>query len=272
MKKLTYIIAAAALFVACSGNKQQSADNTDEQQTAAQTFQEQQIMAGMSARLDSLTEAYMRVKPLPIFDKSQEGVITLSDEEKKILPAYLIDPEQIMDKLETLSLKYRAFSVMSTDAMIAKLYEMPDVYSEPIAKLMAEINDPALKFYMENDGKIDRQEMMNEIYKIEEEAGRANYFWETAATGLVEQLFIVGQNQDKFLSTFTDKDAEDITWHLSILIDAYKDLSEYNTELKKLYGVLKPLEALNAITVDEFRSQLNGIKTQVEQARATLFL
>ena len=114
--------------------------------------------------------------------------------------------------------------------------------------------------------------MMNEIYKIEEDAGRANYFWETAATALIEQLYIVGQNQDKLLSTFTDKDAEDITWHLSILVDAYKELSDYNPELKKLYGVLKPLEVINAITVDELRSQLNGIKAQVEQARATLFI
>lgn len=272
MKKFAYIIAAAALFVACSGNKQQNTDNTNEQQTAAQAFQEQQIKAGMSARLDSLTAAYMRVKPLPIFDTSQDGSFTLSEDEKKIIPGYLIDPAQIMDKLETLSLKYRAFTVLSNDAMIAKLYDMPDVYSEPIARLMAEINDPSLKFYMENEGKMERQKMMNEIYKIEEDAGRANYFWETAATALIEQLYIVGQNQDKLLSTFTDKDAEDITWHLSILVDAYKELSDYNPELKKLYGVLKPLEVINAITVDELRSQLNGIKAQVEQARATLFI
>ena len=270
MKKFAFILAAAALFAACSGNKQQASDTNEP--APAESFQEQQIKAGMSARLDSLTAAYMRVKPLPMFDKSKEGVVALTAEEKKVAPDYLINPEEIMGKLESLSLKYRALTVMATDAMIAKLYEMPDVYSEPIARLMAEIDDPSLKFYMENEGKMERQEMMNEIYRIEEEAGRANYFWETAATSIIEQLYIVGQNQDKFLSTFTDKDAEDITWHLSILVDAYKDLSEYNMELKKLYNVLQPLEVLNAITVDELRGQLKQVKGQIDQARATLFL
>ena len=272
MKKIAFLFAAAALFAACSGNKQQTAENNEAPTETVESFQEQQIKAGMSARLDSLTEAYMRVKPFAMFDKSKEGVVALTADEKKVAPDYLMNPDQIMNTLESLSLKYRALVVLDTDAQVAKLYEMPDVYSEPVAKLMGEVNDPAIKYFMENDGKVDRQEMMKKIYKIEEEAGRANYFWEACATGIIEQLYIIGQNQDKFLASFTDKDAEDITWHLSILVDAYEDLAEYNLELRKLYNVLLPLEALNAITVDEFRSQLNGIKTQVEQARATLFL
>ena len=272
MKKFAFLFAAAALFAACSGNKQQNNADTTEPAAATESFQEQQIKAGMSARLDSLTEAYMRVKPFAMFDKSKEGVVALTADEKKVAPDYLMNPDQIMNTLESLSLKYRALVVLDTDAQVAKLYEMPDVYSEPVAKLMSEVNDPAIKFFMENDGKMERSEMMKQIYKIEEEAGRANYFWEASATGIIEQLYIIGQNQEKFLASFTDKDAEDITWHLSILVDAYEDLAEYNLELRKLYNVLLPLEALNAITVDEFRSQLNGIKAQVEQARAALFL
>lgn len=271
MKKFAFIVAAAALFAACSGNKQQNAENNEPAQ-AEESFQEQQIKAGMSARLDSLTECYMRVKPFAMFDKSKEGVVALTADEKKVAPDYLMNPDQIMNTLESLSLKYRALVVLDTDAQVAKLYEMPDVYTEPVAKLMGEVNDPAVKFFMENDGKMERSEMMKEIYKVEEEAGRANYFWEASATAIIEQLYIIGQNQEKFLASFTDKDAEDITWHLSILVDAYEDLAEYNLELRKLYNVLLPLEALNAITVDEFRSQLNGIKTQVEEARAALFL
>ena len=158
----------------------------------------------------------------------------------------------------------------NTDKTVADLYEMPDVYSEPVSKLTAEVNDPAVSYLYENG--FNSAEDMQKIYAIEEENGRANYFWEAAAVGIIEQLYILTKNEDMFLATFTDKDAEDITYRVSILVDLYEDLSDYNLELRKLYNVLLPLEVLNAITVDELRGQLDQIKAQVEQARATLFL
>lgn len=270
MKKLLFFIATAALMLsACSGNKQQKAEA---EAAAEQSAKEQQIRAGMSAALDSLTTAFMRVRPFPMFDKNSEGTVVLSDDEKKVAPDYLINPEDIINKLETLSLKYRALFVFMTDAQVGKIYEMADIYSDPIARVMADVNDPAIKFYLENDGKMEREAMMKEVYRIEEETGRANYFWESMATAMVEQLYIIGQNQEKFLASFTDKDAEDITWHLSILLDAYKELAEYNADLGNLFNVLKPLRKLNAITVDEFRKQLTQVRYEVEQARATLFI
>lgn len=277
MKKIAFVFATAALLAACTGNKPQQ--ETPAEEPAATTrvakdlnesFEEQQIKAGMSVQLDSLTACWLRLGKSPIQVNAEQKTVTLSEDQKKVKPDYLINPADIMDKLESLSLKYRAMVMMNMDKTISDLYEMPDVYSEPVSKLAAEVNDPAVTYFYETG--FNSPEDMQKIYAIEEENGRANYFWEAAAVGIIEQLYILTKNEDKFLATFTDKDAEDITYRVSILVDLYEDLSDYNLELRKLYNVLLPLEVLNAITVDELRGQLDQIKAQVEQARATLFL
>ncbi len=275
MKKIAFVFATAALLAACTGNKPQTpaeepAATTRVAKEIPESFEEQQIKAGMSVQLDSLTAAWLRLGKSPIQVNAEQKTVTLSEDQKKVKPDYLINPADIMDKLESLSLKYRAMVMMDMDKTIADLYEMPDVYSEPVSKLTAEVNDPAVSYLYENG--FNSAEDMQKIYAIEEENGRANYFWEAAAVGIIEQLYILTKNEDMFLATFTDKDAEDITYRVSILVDLYEDLSDYNLELRKLYNVLLPLEVLNAITVDELRGQLDQIKAQVEQARATLFL
>lgn len=279
MKKIAFVFATAALLAACTGNKPQEPAQTEETEVAASTrapkdlnesFEEQQIKAGMSVQLDSLTAAWLRLEKSPLRVSIEDKTVTLSDDEKKVKPDYLINPADIMDKLESLSLKYRAMVVMGLDKTVADLYEMPDTYSEPLSKLAAEVNDPGVSYVMEHGE--NSSEDLSKYYEIEEQNGRANYFWESAATAIVEQVYLMTKNQDMFLKNFTDKDAEDITYRIVLLIDAYEELSDYNLELRKLYNVLLPLEAIDAITVDQLRDQLNQIKAQVEQARATLFL
>lgn len=279
MKKIAFVFATAALLAACTGNKPQEPAQTEGTEVVTTTrapkdvnesFEEQQIKAGMSVQLDSLTAAWLRLEKSPLRVSIEDRTATLSEDEKKVKPDYLINPADIMDKLESLSLKYRAMVVMGLDKTVSDLYEMPDVYSEPLSKLAAEVNDPGVSYIMEHGE--NSSEDLSKYYEIEEQNGRANYFWESAATAIIEQVYIITKNQDMFLKNFTDKDAEDITYRIVLLIDAYEELSDYNLELRKLYNVLLPLEAIDAISVDQLRDQLNQIKAQVEQARATLFL
>ncbi len=277
MKKIAFVFATAAMLAACTGNKPQEpaqeatepAATTRVAKEIPENFEEQQIKAGMSVQLDSLTACWLRVGKSPVQVSLEQKSVTLSDDQKKVKPDYLMNPAEIMDKLESLSLKYRALSVLAIDKGVADAYEMTDVYSEPVSKLTAEINDPAMSYILENGSENSE---VSKIYEIEEQNGRANYFWESAATGIIEQLYVLTKNQDMFLANFTDKDAEDITYRVVLLIEAYEDLSEYNLELRKLYNVLLPLEALDAITVDQLREQLGQVQGQVEQARAALFL
>ena len=272
MKKFSIVLAAAAAMImaSCSGNKQQAAETQEPQQE--ESFEEQQIKLGMKVRLDSLTQCWLRLKPMAVVQTSKDGKVSLTADEKKVKPDYLLNPDEVLPKLETMSLKYRAICMFDVDKIVAGLYEMPDVYSDPMKKLASQVDDPAINYMFDNMDKEDYSEMMNKVYTMEEESGRANYFWECAATTIIEQLYILTQNQEKFLASFTDKDAEDITFHVSILVDAYEDLAEYNTELAHLYKVICPLEVLNAISVDELRAQLTSLKGDIDSARSTLLL
>lgn len=276
MKKIAFLFAIVALLAACTANKSQQA--TEETQVAQgkraakdlnESFEEQQIRAGISVQLDSLTAAWMRVGKSPLRVNIQEKKITLNEDEKKVKPDYLLNPEDIMGKLETLSHKYRALAVFTDEKEIADLYNMPDVYSEPITILAAELSDPAMNYALEQS--LDTLDL-KELYAIEEQYGRANYFWESAAALTIEQLYIIAMNQEMFLKNFIDKDAEDITFRIVLLMDAFEKLADYNYELRRLYNILRPLEYLDAITVEQLRGQLSQHKKEVEQARASLFL
>lgn len=277
MKKIAFLFVTLALLASCTGNKSQQQTTTEETQVASkratkdlnESFEEQQIRAGMSVQLDSLTAAWLRVGKSPLKVNMQEKKFVLNEEEKMIKPDYLMDPAEVMSKLETLSLKYRALAVFSDEKEIADLYDMPDVYSEPITLLAADVNDPAMKYALETS--FDSLNVAD-IYAIEEQYGRVNYFWEAAATMTIEHLYILTKNQEMYLKNFTDKDAEDITFRVVLLLDAFEELSDYNHELRRLYNLLRPLEVLDAITVDQLRGQLTQMKKEIEQARATLFL
>lgn len=272
MKKFSFaLIAAVALIMASCGNKQKAEEVAND---STETFEEKQIKAGMNAQLDSLTNLWMQIKRREIFDVDPDNKIVISAEEKKVAPDYLYTPDKLKGKLETLSAKYRALVVFSIDQQVGTLYGMNDVWSSAIEKLGAEVNDPVMKLVQ--DGEIDFDDenhiAVNEkVYKTEEEAGRANYFWEASATAIVEQTYLLSVNQDKLLAHLTDEDAEKLTFRIILLNDAYENLAEYNPQLMQLLSVLQPLSKLNAITVDQLREQLNESKEEIAQARKSLF-
>ena len=102
------------------------------------------------------------------------------------------------------------------------------------------------------------------------ENGRINYFWQLAAASLVEELYIVNQNSDKFLSTFNDEAAANVTFRIVLILDALNRLSQYDPEIKPVAEAVAPLDVLNATTVDELKSQLAEAKENIENARKAL--
>jgi len=270
MKKITIAIACAALFAmtACNGNKQKGAAGAND---STETFEEQQIKAGMNMHLDSLTECWMRLAPSPVYSTTKDGKVKLSDNEKKVKPDYLFNPDELTPKLETMSSKYRALAVYFVDREVAKLYDMKDNYTPALKKLATELNDPALKFVYEEGDKLSYNDLNKQAYKIEEENGRANRYWETAATSIIEQTYLLTKNKDKYLASFTDKDAEDITYRTILLIESFQDLAEYHPDLANLYNVILPLEKLDALTVDQLRQQLTDLEGDITKARDQIF-
>ena len=140
-------------------------------------------------------------------------------------------------------------------------------YDKTITKLVADINDPSFKA-IENAQTIF--ETTQTLYDEMEKNGRINYFWQLASAALVEELYIANQNADKFLSTFDDEAASNVTFRIILVLDAINRLAEYDPEIKPIADAVAPLEVLNATTVDEFKKQLAEAKDNIAAARSAL--
>ena len=264
MKKLAiFAVAIAAMaFTACGGKKSaEVAEQTD----SVKSFEQEQVEAKIKVELDSLAAALGQLKQLPIVREGNQ--VELTDQEKQVKPDYLLDPA-VADNAETLAEKYRTLSALSVDKKMAELYEMPtDEYQKAISKLAADINDPSFKD-IKDESTI--YETTKELYEAMEKNGRINYFWQLAATSLVEELYIVNQNADKFLAAFDDDAAANVTYRIVLLIDAINRLTEYDTEIKPIAEAIAPLDVLNAISVDQLKSQLAEAKDKIVAAREAL--
>ena len=103
-----------------------------------------------------------------------------------------------------------------------------------------------------------------------EENGRINFFWQIASTALIEQLYVISQNTDKFLTAFDDNAASNVSLRIILIQDALNRLTEYDPEIIPVAEAFDPLTVINAITVDELRDQLNDAKDQIAEARNRL--
>ena len=262
MKKLSILaIAFAAVILASCGGKK-----TDQPEAAQneKRLEQEQIEASIKMHIDSIAAEIGQLKQFPFV---QEGGLTLTNEEKQVKPEYLLNPS-VAEEAATLSEKYRILSALSVDKKIASLYEMPtDEYDKAIAKLTADINDPSFKVIEDANSLF---ETTSALYDAMNENGRINYFWQLASAALVEQLYAINQNADKFLTAFDDKAASNVTFRIVLILDAVNRLAEYDPEIKPVKEAISSLEVLNATTVDELKAQLAEAKDKIDAARSAL--
>ena len=266
MKKLSFLAVAlaAVAFVACKGTQ---TDNNQDGTDSVKSFEQEQIEENIKVQIDSLASEFGKLKSVPILKKEGDGKYALSDEEKQVKPDYLFAPS-VAENAMTLSEKYRVLSAVEVDKEVAKLYDMPtDEYEEAITKLASDINDPSFKVL---DGASNVFEASSELYNAMEENGRINYFWQLAAASIVEQLYVTSQKSDKFIEAFDDDAVANITFRVALLQDAIERLSEYDPELKPVTEAIKPLAVLNAVSVDEFKAQLEEAKEEIAASHNAL--
>ena len=264
MKKSSIFTVALAtmLFAACGGNKnaQTPEENFDEK-----SFEQEQIEASIKQNFDSLATQVGNLKQLPI--RKKDGVITLSEEEMKVKPDYLL-AANLSEQATTLAEKYRVLSAMQIDKEIAQLYEMPtQEYENEISKLVVDINDPSFKAI---EGTSDVYETSQELYDAMSKNGRINYFWQIVSTALVEQLYVVSQNTDKFMTAFDDETASNMSYRLILIQDAINRLTEYDPEVTPVAEALEPLNVINATSVGELKEQLESAKELIAKVRNSL--
>ena len=265
MKKLSVFAIAFAAFAlaACTGQK--SNQNTDTADSL-KSFEQEQIEASIKVQIDSISAELGKLQQLPFLQENNGG-LTLTKEEKQVKPEYLLNAN-VIEEANTLAEKYRLLSALMVDKKIAALYEMSlDDYDKAIAKLSADINDPSFKAVEDTN---TLYETTTTLYDAMNENGRINYFWQLAAAALVEQLYVVNQNSDKFLTVFNDDAASNVTYRIILLLDAVKRLEAYDPEIKPVADALAPLNVLNATSVAELKTQLANAKEQIEAARKAL--
>ena len=265
MKKLSVLaIAFAAIaFAACGGKKSAQAEEATD---SVKSFEQQQIEASIKMHVDSIASELGKLKTLPFLQEGKDG-ITLTKQEKQVKPDYLLTPS-VADEATTLSEKYRILSALSVDKKIAALYEMPtEDYEKAITKLASDINDPSFKA-IEDANTIF--ETTTTLYDEMEKNGRINYFWQLAAAALVEQLYVINQNSEKFLSNFNDDAAANVTFRIVLILDAVNRLAQYDPDIEPIAKAIAPLDALNATTVAEMKEQLVKTKEQINAARKAL--
>lgn len=265
MKKLSFfaVALAAMAFAACGGNK--SAQTEEESRDSLSMFEQQQIEAAIKMNFDSLAAEVARLKQLPVVQKN--GMIVLTDEEKQVRPHYLLDLS-VAEQAMTLAEEYRVLSAIEVDKEIAALYDLPmEGYDKAIAKLVADINDPSFKVL---DSEYSIYESSQMLYDAMNENGRINFFWQIVSASLVEQLYILSQNVDKFMAAFDDEAASNVSLRIILIQDAINRLTEYDPELLPVAEAIDPLAVINAVTVEEFKSQIVEAGDQIAQARQAL--
>jgi len=267
MKKLSLVAVAfaAMIFASCAGG--QGGQKSEAEQTdSVKSFEQEQLEASIKIQFDSLASELGKLKPLPIMQSGENG-IQLTDQEKQVKPDYLLDAA-VADNATTLAEKYRVLSALVVDQKIAALYDMPtEDYDKAITKLMADISDPSFK-EIEDQNTI--YETNQSLYNAMDKNGRINYYWQMAAAVLVEQLYVLNQNTDKFITVFDDDAAANVTFRIILLQDAIERLSVYDTELVPVAKAIEPLKTLNAIDVEQLKEQLAKVAVEVADAREAL--
>ncbi len=265
MKKFSFLAAALAVmvFAACGGNKKTS----EATETETKSFEQEQVEASIKMHVDSLASEIGKLKQFPFICEGADGKLALTKEEKQVKPDYLLSPAAA-DEATTLAEKYRLLSALHVDKKVAALYEMPtEDYDKAITKLAADINDPS---FQELGDSVDAFETTQILYDAMNKNGRINYFWQLAAATLVEQLYVMTQNSDKFLSVFDDKAAQEVSFRITLIADATKRLAEFDEDLKPIADAIDPLAVLNAMSVDELKAQVAEAKENIGTARAAL--
>ena len=91
-----------------------------------------------------------------------------------------------------------------------------------------------------------------------------------AAVKAQQEIVPLLENADKFLSTFDDEAASNVTFRIVLILDAVNRLAQYDPDIEPVAQAIAPLDALNATTVAEMKEQMAKMKDQIIAARKAL--
>ena len=185
MKRTYIILMAASLVLLCSCGNNQNKKKSETKAADTESVEEQYIKADLKIKLDSLVSELGRINATPIVENIDNGKVNLSAAVKKNRPDYLMPLDKVSEAV-TLSEKYRALIVYYVDMRFAKLFDMPlDAYKQTLAKLIMDINDPAIPTDVEKSASLlnNMGPNVQQYYNESVKSNTVAYFWETMAAG-----------------------------------------------------------------------------------------
>jgi len=271
MKKLSLFFLGFAVLAlpSCMNQGGQSGSSAD---TVKISQEEKLLSEQLKFNVNNLIESAKKLKTAPFISKKDDGSIELTAQEKMVKPDYLFDLSST-NKLVNLSDKYRAVAILGVDKVIAEKYEMPIAgFKAAIGKLVLEIDDPALKEFSksvwESDGPVDQA--ISTLVDAEYSAERQRFFWEFIAAGLVEEVYVMTENMDKFMPMFDDQSASDVTFNFVCVHYGLTEMMKLYPEMESLDKVLGPLYVINATSKKELEQQLIELKDTIKRVRQNI--
>lgn len=267
MNKISILLVTVLAFIMSScGNKTQTQISSAD---SAKMFEQERIESAIKLHIDSLVEKMAESSYKPLDQMIKSGSITLSGDEIKVKPDYLLAPS-VETELTTYAQKYACIVMMYIDRSVAELYKMDvKAYDEALARMATDIDDPTVKMMKDFDGK-DYKSLLQNMYKQENEAGRVNYFWIGSCAATIETIYLMSQNVDKFVSGYNDNQIDDITFRIICITDALERLEKYDPQVVGISKAVQPLRKITADTASEFKEQIVGMKAEIEAARNAL--
>ena len=270
MKKVILSLAAAAILASCAGGNK--ANSTETESDSIQSFQQTMITENVMAHLDSIATQISQLERLTFIHKLALGEISLSEEQQLVKPEYLLDLTTL-DDLTTLKQQYSALGMLWMDKVVAKAYSYKaDEYDAALEKLVAKVSDPALEgFFSDIQSETDYADVIQNFYNAEKENGRVNFFWAGITANLVEDFYILTQQDESIIAeNIDDKAAENTTLHLMLAILSLEDLKEYDPEISELCEAIQPLKKLDALTTEQLIQQLKDMQGEIAAVRSFL--
>ncbi len=271
MKKILCFstLLATVLFASSCGNKKQ----TPEVDLAAQAA----LTEALTHELDSIINIVNDMYYMPFFTQIRTGQISLTPQEKKVLPEYLL-PLSKAKTLQTLEEKNIAMVIYIADRGIMKLYAQSlEEYDAVIMQLAAETN---AQNFIKNGLEADltnpkASEMLaariKNQYRIESENGTSNLYVARVLTLFTENMYLLAQNPDKFLAGFSDEDAVNIAHRLAVVSELATKIGLIYPEMKGLDEGFKTLNPIsNVKTQKELVDAIKATTPQITALRNSL--
>lgn len=239
MKKSILVLAALAVcLVACKNNrpKDLSVEQVNQQKVA--------LADSVLSKIDAIFEQYQEASAQCF----TESIFNLTDEEKLVVPDYLLDPS-VANTLVTKSQKISALAMLIVDRAEMAAYDMPLAKTDQaIAKLAADVNFP-----IDNEDTPEAMsEKVKQLYNAFKERGDLAFFWQFEYAMITEMAYILSQNPELCFEKITPNEWKGFGDKCKGVISAVKELAVFDGELAFVYE--RFLENKLLKTAEDFES------------------